>query len=133
MERLNKTAMEIAQVLEKRPQIRRVYYPGLPSHRQYELAAMQMKGFGAVVTFEIKGDLEQTLKFLDGLKLCMLGPSLGGPETLITHPALNSYYNLTRDERYELGIIDELVRLSVGLEDPRDIIADLELGFANMK
>ncbi len=60
-----------------------------------------MKGFGAVVTFEINGNLEQTLKFLDGLKLCMLGPSLGGPETLVTHPALNSYYNLSREERYE--------------------------------
>ncbi|MBP1622128.1 MAG: Cystathionine gamma-synthase, partial [Acidobacteria bacterium] len=132
MERLNQNAMQIAQFLEKQPGIRRVYYPGLPSHRQYQLAAKQMKGFGAVVTFEIDGNLEQTLKFLDGLKLCMLGPSLGGPETLVTHPALNSYYNLSREERYELGIIDELVRLSVGLEDPRDIIADLELGFANM-
>jgi len=125
--------MQIAQFLEQQPQIRRVYYPGLPSHRHYELAAKQMKGFGAVVTFEVNGDLDQTLKFLDGLKLCMLGPSLGGPETLVTHPALNSYYNLSREERYQLGIIDELVRLSVGLEDPRDIIADLELGFANMK
>jgi len=132
MERLNNNAMQIAQFLEGKPKIRRVYYPGLPSHRQYKLASKQMKGFGAVVTFEIDGDLEQTLKFLDGLKLCMLGPSLGGPETLVTHPALNSYYNLSREERYELGIIDELVRLSVGLEDPRDIIADLELGFANM-
>ena len=92
-----------------------------------------MKGFGAVVTFEINGDLQQTLRFLDGLKLCMLGPSLGGPETLVTHPALNSYYNISREERYELGIIDELVRLSVGLEDPRDIIADLQLGLANME
>jgi len=133
MERLNNSAMQIAQFLERQPQVRRVYYPGLPSHRHYELAAKQMKGFGAVVTFEVNGDLEQTLKFLDGLKLCMLGPSLGGPETLVTHPALNSYYNLSREERYQLGIIDELVRLSVGLEDPRDIIADLELGFANMK
>jgi cystathionine gamma-synthase len=132
MERLNSTAMQVAQFLEKQPQIRRVYYPGLPSHRQFQLASKQMKGFGAVVTFEIDGNLEQTLKFLDGLKMCMLGPSLGGPETLITHPALNSYYNLSREERYELGIIDELVRLSVGLEDPRDIISDLELGFANM-
>jgi cystathionine gamma-synthase len=132
MERLNNTAMQVAQFLEKQPQIRRVYYPGLPSHRHYELAKRQMKGFGAVVTFEIKGNLEQTLKFLDGLKLCMLGPSLGGPETLVTHPALNSYYNLTREERYKLGIIDELVRLSVGLEDPRDIIGDLEHGFVNM-
>jgi cystathionine beta-lyase/cystathionine gamma-synthase len=91
-----------------------------------------MKGFGAVVTFEIEGNLEQTLKFLDGLELCMLGPSLGGPETLVTHPALNSYYSISREERYRLGIIDELVRLSVGLEDPRDIISDLERGFANM-
>lgn len=132
MERLNSTAMQVAQFLEKQPKIRRVYYPGLPSHRHYELAKRQMKGFGAVVTFEIKGNLEQTLKFLGGLKLCMLGPSLGGPETLVTHPALNSYYNLTREERYMLGIIDELVRLSVGLEDPRDIIGDLEQGFANM-
>ena len=87
---------------------------------------------GAVVTFEIDGDLESTLSLLDGLEMCLLGPSLGGPETLVTHPALNSYYNVSREERYRLGIIDELVRLSVGLEDPRDIIADLERGFANM-
>jgi len=132
MERLNSTAMQVAQFLEKQSKIRRVYYPGLPSHRQFQLAARQMKGFGAVVTFEVDGNLEQTLKFLDGLKLCMMGPSLGGPETLITHPALNSYYNISREERYKLGIIDELVRLSVGLEDPRDIIGDLEQGLAAM-
>jgi cystathionine gamma-synthase len=132
MERLNNTAMEIAKFLEKQPKVKRVYYPGLPGHRHHEIARKQMKGFGAVVTFEVDGDLEQTLKFLEGLKLCMLGPSLGGPETLVTHPALNSYYNITREERYKLGIIDELVRLSVGLEDPRDIMSDLELGFANI-
>jgi cystathionine gamma-synthase len=132
MERLNSTAQRVAEFLEKQPKVRRVYYPGLPGHKYHDIAKRQMKGFGAVVTFEIDGDLEKTLKFLDGLKLCMLGPSLGGPETLVTHPALNSYYNISREERYKLGIIDELVRLSVGLEDPRDIIADLELGFANM-
>jgi len=132
MEKLNSTAMEIAKFLEKQPKVRRVYYPGLPSHRQFEIAKKQMKGFGAVVTFEVDGNLEQTLKFLEGLELCMLGPSLGGPETLVTHPGLNSYYNVTREERYKLGIIDELVRLSVGLEDPRDIMSDLERGFANM-
>jgi cystathionine gamma-synthase len=133
MQRLNSTAMRVAQFLEKQPKIRRVYYPGLPSHPQHKLAAKQMKGFGAVVTFEVNGNLEDTLKFLDGLQLCMLGPSLGGPETLVTHPALNSYYNITREERYELGIIDELVRLSVGLEDPRDIIEDLQRGLVNME
>jgi cystathionine gamma-synthase len=132
MERLNSTAQQVADFLERQPKIRRVYYPGLPGHRYHEIAKRQMIGFGAVVTFEIDGNLEQTLKFLDGLKLCMLGPSLGGPETLVTHPALNSYYNISREERYRLGIIDELVRLSVGLEDPRDIISDLERGLANM-
>ncbi len=132
MERLNSTAQQVAAFLQAQPKVRRVYYPGLPGHRHYELAGRQMKGFGAVVTFEIDGNLEQTLKFLDGLELCMLGPSLGGPETLVTHPALNSYYNVSREERYRLGIIDELVRLSVGLEDPRDIISDLERGFAHM-
>jgi cystathionine gamma-synthase len=132
MERLNSTAQYIAEFLEKQPRVRRVYYPGLSSHRYHQIAKKQMKGFGAVVTFEVEGNLEQTLRFLDGLKLCMLGPSLGGPETLVTHPALNSYYNISREERYKLGIIDELIRLSVGLEDPRDIISDLERGFANM-
>ena len=130
MERLNATAMKVARWLEKRPQVKRVYYPGLPSHRHHDIARRQMKGFGAVVTFEVNGNLEQTLAFLDSLKLCLMGPSLGGPETLITHPALNSYYTSTREERYKLGIIDELVRLSVGLEDPDDIIADLQQGLA---
>lgn len=133
MERLNSTAQRVAEFLETQSMIRRVYYPGLASHPHHHVAQRQMKGFGAVVTFEVDGDLDQTLKFLDGLKLCMLGPSLGGPETLITHPALNSYYNYTREERYKLGIIDELVRLSVGLEDPRDIIGDLQQALARMR
>jgi cystathionine beta-lyase/cystathionine gamma-synthase len=132
MERLNRTAQLVAEFLEAHPKVRRVYYPGLASHRHHDIALRQMTGFGAVVTFEVNGDLEKTLKFLDGLEMCLLGPSLGGPETLVTHPALNSYYNISRDERYKLGIIDELVRLSVGLEDPRDIVADLERGLANM-
>ncbi len=80
MERLNSTAQQVADFLESRPEVRRVYYPGLPNHRDHKLAKKQMKGYGAVVTFEIDGNLDQTLKFLDGLKLCMLGPSLGGPE-----------------------------------------------------
>jgi cystathionine gamma-synthase len=132
MERLNKTAHQVAEFLEKHPKVRKVYYPGLASHPHHDLALRQMKGFGAVVTIEINGDINKTLRFLDGLEMCLLGPSLGGPETLVTHPALNSYYNISREERYKLGIIDELVRLSVGLEDPRDIIADLERGLANM-
>jgi cystathionine gamma-synthase len=133
MQQLNACAGQVAQFLEAQPQIKRVYYPGLPSHPHHEVAKRQMSGFGAVVTFEVNGDLDQTLKFLDGLKLCMLGPSLGGPETLITHPATNTYYNISREERYKLGITDQLIRLSVGLEDPRDIIADLQAGIASME
>jgi len=132
MERLNRTASEVAGFLAGHPRVRRVYYPGHPTHRQHDLARRQMKGFGAVVTFEIDGGLEETLAFLRGLKMCMLGPSLGGPESLVTHPALNSYYNVSREERYRLGIIDELVRLSVGLEEPADIIADLNGAFERM-
>ena len=75
------------------------------------------------------GDLKDSNRFLDNLKLCYIGPSLGGAETLINHPATVTYYNCTREERYELGILDNLFRLSVGLEDPEDIIADLEQAF----
>jgi len=85
-----------------------------------------MSGFGGVVTFEIKGGLPQAKRFLDALKLCFIAPSLGGVETLITHPATVSYYNLTRKERYALGIKDNLIRLAVGVEDLNDLIADLD-------
>jgi cystathionine gamma-synthase len=128
MERLNRTAQCVAEFLSNHPKVRRVYYPGLSSHPHHDVARKQMRGFGAVVTFEIDGGLEDALQFMDRLKLCLLAPSLGGPETLITHPATMSYYKETRERRYELGIIDELIRLSVGLEDPKDIIADLERG-----
>lgn len=133
MERFNSTAQKVAEYLERHPKVRRVYYPGLAGHRHHAIAKRQMKGFGAVVTFEINGDLQDTLAFFNGLKLCLLAPSFGGPETLITHPALMSYYRESREERYALGIIDELVRLSVGLEDPQDIIADLERGLARVR
>ncbi|UCD28012.1 MAG: aminotransferase class I/II-fold pyridoxal phosphate-dependent enzyme [Planctomycetota bacterium] len=133
VERLNQTAQQVAEFLEAHTKVRKVYYPGLPSHPHHEIARRQMKGFGAVVTFEIDGDMDDTMAFFNDLKLCLLGPSLGGPETLITHPALMSYYRESREERYRLGIIDELVRLSVGLEDPQDIIADLERGLAKVR
>ncbi len=133
MERLNSTAQRVAEYLEAHPKVRRVYYPGLPGHRYHELAKRMMKGFGAVVTFEINGDLQDTMAFFDALKLCLMAPSFGGPETLITHPAGMSYYRETREERYALGIIDELVRLSVGLEDPQDIIEDLGRGLSRVR
>jgi len=126
MERHNASGLAVAQFLEKHPKVKRVYYPGLASHVHHELAARQMKGFGAVVTFKVDSDLHGTMRFLDSCKLCLLGPSLGGSESLIYHPALISYYAETPERRLELGITDDLVRLSCGLEDTEDIIADLD-------
>jgi len=129
----NETALEIARYLEGHPRVKRVYYPFLESHPHYEIAKKQMKGGGGVVTFDIKGNLNTAKRFLDGLKLCYIGPSLGGVETLITHPALVSYYGYSRRERYELGITDTLFRLAVGVEDVEDLTADLERGLNNSK
>jgi len=126
MERLNRNGQVVAEWLESNPKIRRCYYPGLKSHPHHDVATREMSGFGAVITFELDGDLASANRVLDNLKLCYIGPSLGGCETLITHPATVTYYNCTREERYELGILDNLFRLSVGLEDPADIIADLD-------
>ena len=126
MEKHNRTALEVARFLEGHPRVKRVYYPGLESHPHYDIARAQMSGFGGVVSFDIKGTLKDAKAFLDKLKLCYIAPSLGGVETLITHPAMVSYYGLTRKERYELGITDTLLRLAVGIEDVSDIVADLE-------
>jgi len=124
----NEIALKVAEFLKNHPRIKKVYYPFLKSHPHYAVAKEQMAGGGGVVTFEIKGNLNTAKRFLDALKLCYIGPSLGGVETLITHPALVTYYDCTRKERYELGITDTLFRLAVGIEDVEDIIADLERG-----
>lgn len=130
MERLNSNAQVVAEHLEKSSKIDRVYYPGLPSHPHHEVAKRQMKGFGAVVTFEVKDDAEYVLNFLSRLKIISIGPSLGGVESLITHPASISYYMHTPEERLELGIKDGLIRLAVGIEDPQDIINDIDQALA---
>lgn len=122
----NATAQRVAEHLEGHPSIKRVYYPGLKSHPHHEIAKAQMSGFGGVVTFDIRGGLAAAKRFLDRLRLCYIAPSLGGVETLITHPATVTYYRNTRKERYALGITDTLIRLAVGVEDPEDIMADLD-------
>ena len=122
----NATALTIANFLEKHPAVARVYYPFLKSHRHYSIARQQMSGGGGVVTFEIKGTLATSKRFLDALQLCYIGPSLGGVETLITHPALISYYDYPRAKRIKLGITDTLFRLAVGIEDAEDLIDDLK-------
>jgi len=124
----NESALKVAEFLESHPCVRRTYYPFLRSHPHYKIAKEQMTGGGGVVTFDIKGNLNSAERFLDALKLCYIGPSLGGVETLITHPALVSYYDYTRKQRYKLGLTDTLFRLAVGCEDVEDIISDLERG-----
>ena len=124
----NETALQVAEYLEGHPRIKKVYYPFLKSHPHYEVAREQMTGGGGVVTFDIKGNINDAKRLLDNLKLCYIGPSLGGVETLITHPALVSYYDYSRKDRYKLGITDTLFRLAVGIEDAEDIIHDLERG-----
>ena len=121
----NETALKVAEFLQDHPHVKKVYYPFLKSHSHYKVATEQMTGGGGVVTFDIKGNLKTAKKFLDALKLCYIGPSLGGVETLITHPALVSYYNYSRKQRFKLGITDTLFRLAVGIEDADDLIDDL--------
>ncbi len=122
----NESALRVAEWLEAHPAIRRVYYPFLPSHRQYEVAIQQMEGGGGVVSFDIKGNMADSKRLLDRLRLMHIGPSFGGVESLITHPALVSYYDYSRKQRYALGITDTLFRLAVGIEDTEDLIADLD-------
>lgn len=129
----NQSAQKVAEFLERHPRIRKVFYPGLPSHPQHEIAKAQMSGYGGVVSFWVDGHLKQVNKFLDSLRSLHIGPTLGGVESLITHPATVTYYRNTRKERYALGITDQLIRLALGIEDPDDIIADLDQALRRMK
>ncbi len=126
VERQNKNALAIAKALEKHPKIEHVYYPGLESHRDHATAKQQMRGYGGVVSFLVKGGLDETLRFIDSLKLPYLGPSLGGVESLVYHPAMLTFNDMPEAERQKLGITDNLVRYAVGIEDHEDIIADLD-------
>lgn len=127
MERLNSNALRMAQWLETHPKIRHVYYPGLPSHRDHENAKKYMTGFGGVVTYELAtSDFKQVSNFLNATQIFKIGPSFGGVEALITHPMTISYYNYTEEDRKRLGILDELIRMSVGVEDFEDLKQDIE-------
>ncbi|MFX1363166.1 MAG: trans-sulfuration enzyme family protein [Promethearchaeota archaeon] len=129
MERHNYSGMQVAKYLEKHPKVKKVYYPGLASHPGHSIAKQQMKGFGGVVSFEIDGDFEKTMRFVESLELCILAPSLGGAETLVTQPVTSSHYFVDEESRIRVGITDQLVRLALGIEDPQDIISDLEQAF----
>jgi len=129
MEKHNANGARVARFLEKHPKVKAVYYPGLPTHPQHPVAERQMKGFGGVVSFEIDGDFETTMRFVESLKLCFLAASLGGAETLATQPVTCSHYFVSADDRRKLGVTDQLVRLALGIEDAEDIIADLKQAF----
>jgi len=123
--RQNENGQRIADFLESQPRVRRAWYPGLPSHPDHAVARAQMLGFGGVVSLELDGSLEDTSRFVDALEIPIIAASLGGCETLVEQPALMSYYELSPEERLEVGIKDNLVRLSLGIEDADDLIADL--------
>jgi cystathionine gamma-synthase len=126
MRQHNANGERVARFLSEHPAVERVYYPGLPSHPDHDAAARQFAGFGGVVSFLVRGDMETTSRFIDGVRLATVGPSMGGVETLVEQPALMSFYGLSTEERRAIGIADNLVRLSVGLEDADDIIEDLD-------
>lgn len=126
MEKHSRSAMKIAQWLEAHPKVDRVHYPGLVSHPGHLIAKKQMKDFGGMIAFEVKGGLEAGKTVMDNVKLCILAVSLGDCETLIQHPASMTHATYTPAERAKAGITDGLIRLSIGIEDPDDIIEDLK-------
>ena len=133
MERQCASALRIATWLERHNKVARVHYPGLPSHPQHALAKRQMRAFGAMVSVELKGTLADARAFLERCKLFTLAESLGGVESLISHPALMTHASVPAEVRAALGISDSLVRLSVGIEDADDLIADLDQALAGTR
>ncbi len=132
MERHCANALEIARWLEEQPGVKSVSYPGLKSHPQHDLARVQMHGFGGMVTIVLKTDLAGTRRFLESTHLFALAESLGGVESLINHPALMTHASVPKEQREALGVTDSLVRLSVGVEDVRDLIDDLQFAFGKI-
>jgi cystathionine gamma-lyase/cystathionine beta-lyase/cystathionine gamma-lyase/homocysteine desulfhydrase len=125
MDRHEANGRAVAAFLDRHPKVRSVFYPGLPSHPQHELAKTQMRGFGALISFEV-GSYENAKAMLDRVKICSLGESLGGVETLITHPATMTHAAVPEADRARLGITPGLIRISVGIEDEEDLLADLD-------
>jgi cystathionine gamma-synthase len=126
LERQNQSGLAISQFLEAHSAVDKVWYPGLPSHPDHQVAVSQMRGFGGVISFTVRGDMETTSRFIDALQISKIATSLGGTESLVSQPAIMSYFDMEPEERRGLGILDNLVRLAVGIEDTGDLIADLE-------
>lgn len=126
MERHNNNALKVAQFLDNHEKIQKVYYPGLVSHPQHEIANKQMRGYSGMIAFEVKGGVESAKKVIENLKIIVLAVSLGGVESLIEHAASMTHTMVARETRIRSGITDGLIRFSVGLENPDDLIADLD-------
>jgi len=127
MQRHNENGLALARFLESHPRVQKVYYPGLPSHRDYEVARRTMRGFGGLVTFLVKGaDARQTADIVDRVRLPRIGPSLGGVESIIEQPIYMSYHDFTPEQRLAVGIPDNMIRVSCGIENPDDLIADFQ-------
>eukprot|EP01017_Pseudomicrothorax_dubius_P002636 TRINITY_DN1016_c0_g1_i1.p1 TRINITY_DN1016_c0_g1~~TRINITY_DN1016_c0_g1_i1.p1 ORF type:complete len:413 (+),score=108.78 TRINITY_DN1016_c0_g1_i1:152-1390(+) len=124
-----RSAMVVARYLEKHPKVEKVIYPGLESHPQHELAKQQMRGFGGMITFYVKGGLAEAKKFLESVRLFFCAESLGGVDSLIESPAIMTHYSVPPHIRQELGISDTLIRISIGIEDVNDLLNDLDNAF----
>ncbi len=129
MQKHEENAMIIAEYLESHPQVESVTYPGLRSHPQHEIANEQMSGFGGMITFFIRGGIEASRKFLEAVKIFLLAESLGGVESLVEHPAIMTHASIPKVEREKIGLTDNLIRLSVGIEEVEDLISDLNRAF----
>ncbi|MDY6778888.1 MAG: PLP-dependent transferase, partial [Candidatus Nanohaloarchaea archaeon] len=129
MERHEENARYVAEWLQEQDMVTEVLYPGLETHPQHELAAEQMSGFGGMLSFRIDGGFEEAERFLDALEDIPLAVSLGGVETLIEHPSSMTHAGMSAKEREASGVTHDLLRLSVGIEDPEDLVADLQRGF----
>ena len=126
MQRHNQNGLAVAQFLEPHPRVAKVYYPGLPSHPYYEVAQRTMRGYGGLVTFQVTdADWRQTADVVDAVRIPRIGPSLGGVESLIEQPLVISYHDFTVEQRRALGITDNMIRISCGIEDHEDLVADL--------
>jgi len=126
VERQCRNAMAVAEFLQKHPKVARVHYPGLASHSDHKLAAKQMRGFGSMLAFDLKGGLTAARDFCDRVKMFLLAASLGGVESLVILPIYSSHYNMTEEELQSAGVSPGTVRVSIGLEDAKDLIADLK-------
>ena len=126
LEQHNRAGLAVARMLESHPKIEKVWYPGLASHPDHVIARKQMKGFGSVITFLVKGGDKETRKFIDSLELFLITPSLGGSESLVSQMSMMSFFDYPEEYRRNIGMVDNLVRLALGLEDTDDLIADLD-------